>query len=68
MNFVIFADATERTIVEKTQQLRLHTRRHFANFIQQHRTAIRLFKKPFYLPAHGQIVRFLPHLPGLKRS
>jgi hypothetical protein len=44
---MVFPNPAESPVIEKTQQFNLHSRRHFADFIQQHRTAIRLFKNPF---------------------
>ena len=45
---MIFPHAAERAVIEETQQFRLHAWRHFANLVQQHRAAIRLFKEAFF--------------------
>ena len=45
---MILADAAEGAVVEKAQQLGLHSRRHLANFIQQHRTAVGLLEEAFF--------------------
>ncbi len=47
MHFVILADAAEGPVVQEAQQFGLHTRRHFADFIQQHGAAVRLLEEAF---------------------
>ena len=47
MHFVILTDAAEGSVVQETQQLSLHTRRHFADFVQQHGAAVSLLEEPF---------------------
>ncbi len=48
MHFMILADAAEGAIVQEAQQFGLHARRHFADFIQQHRAAVRLLKEALF--------------------
>jgi hypothetical protein len=47
MHFMIFTYAAEGSVVQETQQFSLHTWRHFADFVQQHRAAVRLLEEPF---------------------
>ncbi len=47
MHLVILTDAAERAVVQETQQLSLHTRRHFADLVQQYGTAVSLLEEPF---------------------
>ncbi len=44
---MILADAAEGAVVQETQQFSLHTRRHFADLIQQHRAAVSLLEEAF---------------------
>ncbi|CCJ88813.1 hypothetical protein BN132_741 [Cronobacter turicensis 564] len=45
---MFLADPTERAVIEKAQQFSLHARRHFADFIQQHRAATGLLEEAFF--------------------
>ena len=62
---MIFTHPAESAVIEEAQQFRLHTRRHFANFIQQHRAAVSLLKEPFF--AIGSIAKQLA-LDGIFRD
>ena len=44
---MIFTNAAEGSVVQETQQLGLHARRHFADLIQQHGAAVSLLEEPF---------------------
>ena len=44
---MILTDAAEGAVVQETQQFSLHTRRHFADLVQQHGAAVGLLEEPF---------------------
>jgi hypothetical protein len=48
VDFMIFTNAAESSIVEEAQQFGLHARRHFANFIQQNRAAVSLLEEALF--------------------
>ena len=53
LHFAVAAHPTEAAVVEKTQQLGLQIRRHFADFIEEHRALVGQLHQPRLTAALG---------------